>query len=64
MNFRTHIKETIKLAVPISLGQLGHVMMGVVDSLMVGKVGYTSLAAASLVNGLFFLVIVVGIGMT
>src|SRR3989339_1098228 len=64
MNFRTHIKETIKLAVPISLGQLGHVMMGVVDSLMVGKVSYTSLAAASLVNGLFFLVLVVGIGMT
>ena len=64
MNFRTHIRETIKLAVPISLGQLGHVMMGVVDSLMVGKVSYTSLAAASLVNGLFFLVIVVGIGMT
>ena len=64
MNFRTHIKETIKLAVPISLGQLGHVMMGVIDSLMVGKVGYTSLAAASLVNGLFFLVIVLGIGMS
>ncbi|NJD21455.1 MAG: MATE family efflux transporter [Melioribacter sp.] len=64
MNFKTHIKETIKLAIPISLGQLGHVMMGVVDSLMVGKVGYTSLAAASLVNGLFFLVLVIGIGMT
>ena len=64
MNFRAHIKETIKLAVPISLGQLGHVMMGVVDSLMVGKVSYTSLAAASLVNGLFFLVLVIGIGMT
>lgn len=64
MNFKTHIKETIKLAIPISLGQLGHVMMGVVDSLMVGKVSYTSLAAASLVNGLFFLVLVVGIGMT
>jgi MATE family multidrug resistance protein len=39
-------------------------MMGVVDSLMVGKVGTASLAAASLVNGLFFLILVLGFGMT
>lgn len=38
--------------------------MGVVDSVMVGKVGYASLAAASLVNGLFFLVLVIGIGLS
>lgn len=64
MNIQSHIKETIKLSFPIALGQLGHVMMGVVDSMMVGKVGYTSLAAASLVNGLFFLVLVIGIGLS
>lgn len=64
MYFKEHIKETIKLAVPISLGQLGHIMMGVVDNIMIGKVGYAPLAAASLVNGLFFLIIVFGIGMT
>lgn len=46
------------------MGQLGHIMMGVIDSVMVGKVGADSLAAASLVNGLFFLVIVLGIGMS
>jgi len=59
-----HIKETMKLALPISLGQLGHIMMGVVDSLMVGKIGSAPLAAASLVNGLFFLILVLGFGMT
>ena len=64
MNLKTHIKETFKLALPISFGQLGHIMMGVVDSIMVGKVGYASLAAAALVNGLFFLVLVLGIGMS
>lgn len=63
-SFSQHIKETLKLALPISLGQLGHIMMGVVDSLMVGKVGTASLAAASLVNGLFFLILVLGFGMT
>lgn len=61
---KTDFKETIKLAWPVSLGQLGHVTLGVVDSVMVGQVGTDSLAASSLVNGLFFLVIVLGIGMT
>ncbi|MBA4318266.1 MAG: MATE family efflux transporter [Flavobacterium sp.] len=60
----THIKQTIKLALPIAIGQLGHIMMGVVDSLMVGHLGSAQLAAASLVNGLFFLIIVLGIGMS
>lgn len=63
-SYSQHIKETIKLAFPISLGQLGHILMGVVDSLMVGKVGSAQLAAASLVNGLFFLILVLGFGMT
>ncbi|MHB9039360.1 MAG: MATE family efflux transporter [Melioribacteraceae bacterium] len=64
MTLKTHIKETIKLALPISIGQLGHVMLGVVDSIMVGAVGSASLAAASLVNGIFFLIIVIGIGLS
>jgi len=63
-SYRQHLKETIKLAFPIALGQLGHIMMGVVDSIMVGKVDAASLAAASLVNGLFFLILVLGFGMT
>ena len=52
------------MAVPVSIGQLGHIMMGVVDSIMVGNVGAVQLAAASLVNGLFALMLVLGIGMT
>ncbi len=63
-DIKTHIKETIKLAIPVSVGQIGHIMMGVVDSLMVGRVGTVPLAAAALVNGLFFLILVLGIGMT
>ncbi len=39
-------------------------MMGVVDSLMVGQIGTAPLAASSLVNGLYFLVLVLGIGLT
>lgn len=63
-NLKYNIYETFKLAVPVSIGQLGHIMLGVVDSMMVGKIGADSLAAASLANGLFFLVMVLGIGMS
>jgi MATE family multidrug resistance protein len=39
-------------------------MMGVVDSLMVGKIGAAPLAAASLGNSLSFIVLIVGIGVS
>jgi len=61
---KKNIVETAKLAYPVSIGQLGHVMLGVVDSLMVGKIGSVPLAASSLVNGIFFLILVLGIGLS
>lgn len=64
MKLKNHVKETLKLALPISFGQLGHVSMGVVDSMMVGVIGTIPLAASSLVNGIFFLVMVIGIGLS
>lgn len=63
-DLKFHIKETSKLAYPVVIGQLGHMMLGVVDSLMVGKLGAVPLAASSLVNGLILLIIVLGIGMS
>lgn len=63
-NYKYHIKETIKLAYPVVIGQLGHMMLGVVDSLMVGRLGAVYLAASSLVNGLILLILVLGIGMS
>lgn len=62
--FKEHLKSLIKLALPVSIGQLGHIMLGVVDSFMVGKLGAEPLAAAALANGLFFLIMVFGIGMS
>jgi len=46
------------------LSQLGHVMMGVVDSLMVGHVGAVQLAAASLANVAFNVILLFGIGVS
>jgi MATE family multidrug resistance protein len=46
------------------LSQLGHVMMGVVDSIMVGHVNAVSLAAASLANIAFNILMLFGIGVS
>ena len=43
------------MAFPVMLGQIGHVLVGLVDNIMVGKLGAEALAAVSLGNGLFFI---------
>jgi len=62
--FRNEIKKTLVLSVPIVVGQLGQMLMSVVDNIMVGKVGTQALAAASIANSLFMLIMVVGFGLT
>ena len=62
--FKNEIKKTIILSIPIVVGQLGQMLMSVVDNLMVGKLGAQPLAAASLANSMFLLVMVVGFGVS
>ncbi len=46
------------------LSQLGHVMMGVADNVMVGHLGATELAAAGLANVAFNVLLLFGIGVS
>lgn len=65
MGLQVYIKEfsaNIKLAYPVILGMLGHTLIGVVDNIMVGKIGTAELAAVSLGNSLVFIAMSVGIG--
>ncbi|MBE0572262.1 MAG: MATE family efflux transporter [Ignavibacteriaceae bacterium] len=64
IHIKRHIASTFRLAYPVIIGQLGIIMMGVVDSLMVGKLGAAPLAAASLGNGMAFIIMIVGIGVS
>jgi MATE family multidrug resistance protein len=59
---KEHIKNTAQLSYPVIIGQAGIIMMGVVDNLLVGGLGAPALAAASIANGLFILVFILGIG--
>ncbi|RKS25504.1 MATE family multidrug resistance protein [Flavobacterium endophyticum] len=52
----------LKLAYPIILGMLGHTLIGIVDNIMVGKLGATELAAVSLGNSFIYVAISLGIG--
>ena len=62
--YKNDIKQTLLLSLPIVVGQLGQMLMSVVDTIMVGKVGVQPLAAASLASSLFLLVMVVGFGLS
>lgn len=46
--YKEHYKETIRLGVPIMLGQLGIIVVGFADNIMVGHHSTAELAAASL----------------
>jgi MATE family multidrug resistance protein len=46
------------------LSQLGHILVSVADSVMVGQLGAVPLAAVSLSNGIFSLVMMFGIGLS
>lgn len=59
---RRHMTETMWLAGPVIVGQLGHIAINQADTIMVGGLGPTSLGAATLANGLWVLPAVAGMG--
>ncbi|WP_339758212.1 MATE family efflux transporter [Algoriphagus aquimarinus] len=64
MTIKDHFKTTFILAFPVVLSQLGQVLVGVADSMMVGRMGAVPLAAASLGNSIFFVILMFGMGIS
>jgi len=64
MAVREQVKTTFLLAYPVMLSQLGQVAVGVADSMMVGRLGALELAASSLANSIFFVLLMFGIGIS
>lgn len=56
-------RETLRLALPLMIGQLSQMLMGVVDTVMVGHLGVKDLAALTFANSLFHVPFVFGIGL-
>jgi len=54
---------TFRLALPLIIGQLGQMLMGVVDTVMIGRLGVAPLGAATLANTLLAVPLMLGFGM-
>ena len=60
--YKKEFSTNIRLAYPVILGMLGHTLIGVIDNIMVGRLGATQLAAVSLANSFVFIAMSAGIG--
>lgn len=60
--YSTFYKEILHLGYPIILGQLGVIIMGFLDNIMVGQHSAAELSAASFVNNMMNLTLIFGVG--
>src|SRR2546430_7869595 len=57
------LAETLKLAVPMALTQLGQIAMMTTDLALVGRLGDQAVAAAALASSVYFVSFTVGLGL-
>lgn len=57
-----HYQSLIRLGFPIIIGQLGMIILGFADTIMVGRYGSAELSAAGFVNNVFNLAIIFSMG--
>ncbi len=63
--YKPFYKDNLVLAMPIVVSQLGHTLVNMADSVIVGHfAGTIQLAAVSLVNSIFMLILVLGLGIS
>lgn len=62
-NWACELRATLRLAGPIVLGNLGQILIGVVDTLMIGKLGVVPLGAAAFVNNVFVIPLITLMGL-
>ncbi|WP_421873198.1 MATE family efflux transporter [Marinoscillum sp.] len=64
MTLKEHFRKNIVLAYPVVIGQLGHIMVSVADTVMVGRVGVIPLAAATFAGTIYHVLMMFGIGVS
>ncbi|MDB5090910.1 MAG: Multidrug resistance protein NorM [Mucilaginibacter sp.] len=63
--YKNHYRDNLHLAIPVVISQVGHTLVQTSDSIIVGHfAGTVSLAAVSLANSVFIIVLVIGIGIS
>src|SRR5262245_33746115 len=61
--WRDELAETVKLALPIALTQLGQIAMMTSDLALIGRLGDEAVAAAALAHTVLFTLFVLGMGL-
>lgn len=61
---RHYYKNLLSIGIPIVIGQLGTIILGFADTIMIGHHSTEELAAAGLVNNIYTLVFVMYMGFT
>lgn len=61
-NYKSHFKKSFLLAYPVVISQVGHVIVNLTDSVLIGHLGPVKLAACSLGISVFGVLMVFGIG--
>ncbi|RAJ75044.1 MATE family multidrug resistance protein [Chitinophaga dinghuensis] len=64
LKYSPYYRDNFSLAYPVVISQLGHTLVALSDSLIIGHTGKVPLAAVSLGNSLFSIFMVTGIGMS
>lgn len=65
LKYKPHYQSNLTLAIPVVISQLGHTLVHTADSVIVGHfAGTIPLAAVSLVNSIFIVILVIGIGLS
>ncbi|OEJ99648.1 MATE family efflux transporter [Roseivirga misakiensis] len=64
LSYKSHLNKTLRLAYPVMLSQLGHILVGIVDSIMVGQIGPSALAASAFANNFLGVFLMFGIGVS
>ncbi|ARN72532.1 MATE family efflux transporter [Nonlabens tegetincola] len=62
VSYKQEFLTNYKIAYPIVLGQVAHLLVALADNVMVGKLGDAPLAAVSLGNTLIYIALSIGIG--
>ena len=60
--WRLETRTLARLAIPVAIAQVGSMLLGTVDTMMVGRVGADALAAAAIGNAWFYAILLMGQG--
>jgi MATE family multidrug resistance protein len=61
--WRDELRATVKLAVPVAVGQLGIMAMALVDTAVVGELGASAVAAVGVANAVYGIAYTFGLGL-